>query len=215
MNYTDSRFNNIINKNDIKTIFEIGSRDAFDSISLSNQYPSSQIYCFECNPLTIDICKQNIQNSLKTNIHFFDFALGNYNGYIPFYSYVKDMNTVHELQSSGSSSFLKRDDYNETQKYIKNVKVSTIYDFCIEHNIYKIDLLCMDVQGYELNILEGSYIQNIEYIILESTKQNLKSIYESAPSYDDIHNFMLNNGFEKCVVVNENDNEENILYKKL
>lgn len=77
MNYTNSKYKTFIEKEKIKTIFEVGSRDGLDAISLSNDYPESNVYSFECNPQTVDICKKNIENSLKKNIKFYDFALGN------------------------------------------------------------------------------------------------------------------------------------------
>jgi len=217
MNYTNPLYDNfIINKDKIKVIFEVGSRDGLDAISLSKKYPNSQVYCFECNPLTVDICRNNIKNSLQTNIHFYDFALGKKNATIPFYSYVKDKNTIHEIESSGSSSFFKRTDYHQTQKHIKDVDVVNVYNFCLDNNINKIDLLCMDVQGYELNILKGceSMIHNIEYIILESTKPNIQSVYNSSPTYDEINNFMKISGFYQTLVIPENYHEDNILYKR-
>jgi FkbM family methyltransferase len=216
MNYTNSIYDNFINRDKIKVIFEVGSRDGLDAISLSKKYPESKVYSFECNPLTIDICKNNINNSLQKNIHFYDFALGKENGTFPFYPYVKCRNTIHELESLGSSSFFKRSDFNETQEYIKDVNVVKVYDFCLDNNIHKIDLLCMDVQGYELNILKGceSMIQYIDYIILETTKSNKKSVYNYSPTYEDINNFMNISGFRQRLVIPENDVEDNILYTR-
>jgi len=216
MNYTNSIYDNFIDKDKIKVIFEIGSRDGLDAISLSKKYSESQVYSFECNPLTVDICRRNITNSLQKNIHFYDFALGKENGKFPFYPYIKCKNTVHELESSGSSSFFKRIDFNESQEYIKDVDVVKVYDFCLNNSIHKIDLLCMDVQGYELNILKGceSMIQNIDYIILETTKSNKKSVYNYSPTYEDINNFMNISGFRQILVVPENEVEDNILYTR-
>jgi len=214
MNYTNSKYNPFIKKENIKTIFEVGSRDGLDAISLSNEYPESQVYSFECNPKTVDTCRVNIKNSLKKNIKFYDFALGKEDGSFPFYSYVKYENTPYELESSGSSSFFKRDDFDDCQKYIKDVKVKNVYNFCKENDICKIDLLCMDVQGYELNILKGcgELLHSVSYVILEVTKPDLTSIYNLSPSYHDINNFMIDNGFGKSLTVEENGCEDNILY---
>lgn len=73
----------------------------------------------------------------------------------------------------------------------------------------------MDVQGYELNILKGcgEMLYDIDYVILEVTKPGLVSIYNSSPSYQDINSFMIENGFEKSLTVEENGCEDNILYK--
>ena len=216
-NYTNLYFNSIINCDDIKTIFEVGSRDALDAISLSNQYPTAIIYSFECNPLTVETCRNNIYLAQKTNIVFHDCALGNINTVLPFYSYIKDIYTTYAMVSSGSSSLLKRYDFNETQKYIKDVTVKTIESFCQEKNIKTIDLLCMDVQGFELNVLQGigpDIMQHIKYVILETTKPGMTSSYENCPSYSDIDNFMMTNGFRQNILLEENSTEMNILYSR-
>ena len=47
----------IENKNDNFIIFDIGSRDCIQSIEFYNNFPNAKIYAFECNPNTLDICK--------------------------------------------------------------------------------------------------------------------------------------------------------------
>lgn len=216
INYTNPLYKTFLDKSKINTILEIGSRDGLYAISLSKEYPDSHIYSFECNPLTIDICRLNIQNSQQKNISFYDFALGKDIGKLPFYSYVKDSDTPFALESSGSSSFFKRDDFIQTQKYTKDVDVMRVDKFCNENNIKKIDLICMDVQGFELNILKGcgDLIHTIDYIILEVTKPGLISVYNLSPSYQEVNDFMTANGFEKSLVIEENRFEDNILYTK-
>ena len=76
MNYTNPLYDNfIINKDKIKVIFEVGSRDGFDAISLSKKYPNSQVYCFECNPLTVDICRNNnTYNKRSTSLFYYFYC---------------------------------------------------------------------------------------------------------------------------------------------
>lgn len=217
MNYTNPSFYSLIDKNKIQTIFEVGSRDGLDAISLSQHYPSASIYAFECNPLTVETCRNNILRSKKSNIDFQDFALGDRNGFLPFFSYVKDINTPYALESSGSSSFFKREDFEKTQQCLREVAIKTIQTFCFEKNIKSIDLLCMDVQGFELNILKGigkEIFSSLKYVILEAPKPETKSIYYNSPSYSDIDIFMENNGFHKSLVLEENLFEINILYSR-
>ena len=217
MNYTNPKYKPLLGKDKIKTIFEIGSRDGFDAIALSKEYPNSHIHSFECNPLTSDICRRNIQQSQqRQNISFYNFALGKDAGKFPFYSYVKDADTPFALESSGSSSFFKRDDFLQSQKYIKDVDVIRVDNFCFEKNIKKIDLLCMDVQGFELNILQGcgDLLYNIDYIILEVTKPDAISVYNLSPTYQHVNDFMTANGFDKSLIIEENRCEDNILYAR-
>jgi hypothetical protein len=54
-------FANKINKNQIKTIFELGSRDLDDAIHLHN-YFKCKIYAFECNPDCLIECNKRLSN---------------------------------------------------------------------------------------------------------------------------------------------------------
>ena len=76
--------NEISNKNEEYIIFDIGSRDCLQSIEFYKQFPNSKIYAFECNPNTLDICKNNIK--LYTDrITLIEGAVCDYDGNINFY----------------------------------------------------------------------------------------------------------------------------------
>lgn len=56
-NYSD--FYDFIDKDQIQTIFELGSRDCLDAIDLS-KYFNCLVYAFECNSDGIKLCKENL-----------------------------------------------------------------------------------------------------------------------------------------------------------
>lgn len=117
---------------------------------------------------------------------------------MPFYSYIKN--------NDGASSLLKRIDFNETQVQTGIIQIKTLENYVKTNNIEKIDILCMDVQGYELNVLKGAgdFINNINYIIMEEPKQIINSSYLpngiyskyiNAPSSQEIKAFMTEKNF--------------------
>lgn len=59
MSYLDTVFTDKINKNEVSTIFELGSRDLVDANKLSKFY-NSVVFAFECNPDCLKICEENI-----------------------------------------------------------------------------------------------------------------------------------------------------------
>jgi FkbM family methyltransferase len=146
--YWDDRFLQYLDvfKNNSNTIFEVGARYGDESIELNKTFKNSNIYSFECNPLTVDVCRKNLEP--YTNIKFFDYGLGNENEIIPFYSYIEN--------NDGCSSFYKRIDFTTTQRHTGNIRIRKMIDLVKDEKIDSIDLLCMDVQGYELNILKGA-----------------------------------------------------------
>lgn len=214
--YYDERFIKHLDITKIKNIFEVGARYGSETLTLSNLFCNSKIYSFECNPLTIDLCEQNLKN--KKNIEFIPYGLGDKNEFKPFYSYM--------LNNDGASSLLKRIDCEKTQKQTGIIKIEKLSDFINKNNIDRIDLLCMDVQGYELNILKGAenFIKNINFIIMEEPKaiinttflpKNVHSKYINAPNAQEIKKFMLENNFIEIERIEENKIEDNVMYRQV
>lgn len=215
--YWDKSFLQHIEINDVKIVFEVGARYGLETIQLKNTFPNSIVHSFECNPNTINKCKTNLCG--KDNIFFNDFGLGNKNENLPFYSYIANNN-------DGPSSFLKRIDFNTTQKQTGIIEIKTLKNYVSHNKIENIDILCMDVQGYELNVLKGAedFIKNINYIIMEEPKPiiNLKylplgihSKYINAPSSQEIKLFMKEHNFVEIERIEENKIEDNVMYKNI
>lgn len=201
--YWDQKF---LKHLDPKVIFEVGSRYGSESKKLKEIFPDSVIYAFECNPNTVNTCRDNLSNI--PGIQFYDFGLGEKEEKLPFFSYVKD--------NDGASSFFKRTDFETTQLCTGTVDIKRLDNFVYENSITNIDLLCMDVQGYELNILKGAgdFLDNIKYIILEEPKKGLVSPYKGAPSSEEIKNFMDSKNFVEIERLQENMLEDNVMYIK-
>jgi len=208
-----------------KVIFEVGARDGYDSITMAKKYNNATIYSYECNPIVIDTCKMNLQN--YKNIIFSPYGLGEKNELKQFYIYAP--NKVINKNLIGASSFFPRPDTNNLI-LTENIKISTLKDEFEKYNIEFIDILCMDVQGSELNVLKGAknYINNIKYIIMEQPKpikeqklnqkrKNIKAInnYIGAPEYSEIVDFMRKNKFVQIKQMDENLFEDNVLYKNI
>ena len=216
-NYWNKKFlQNINNIENIKYVCEVGARYGDESIMLSTTFKNAKILAFECNPNTIAICKSKLMN--YKNITFFDNGLGCIESEEPFFSYTND--------NDGASSFFKRIDFNTTQKENGYIKIKTLSSILQNENIPYIDILCMDVQGYELNVIQGcgNYLSKIEYIIMEEPKQiintnylpkNIHSKYINAPSSNDIKNFMDKNNFIEIERIEENKIEDNVMYRNM
>jgi FkbM family methyltransferase len=200
----------------INTIFEVGARDCEDTKIFLEYFKNAKIFCYECNPEQKNICLSNIEKyDLNSNVVFNNYGLGNIKCKKNFFPYVNS--------NVGASSFLKRIDYEITQKEINSVDIETIENEVIKFNIDSIDLLFMDIQGYELNVLKGcnNFINKIKYIFLEIPNENINrnflkeghSKYIDAPSRKDVIDFLFKNNFEQITSYYENELEENVLFK--
>ncbi len=200
MSYLDSCFTNNIEKSNVNTIFELGSRDLVDASRLYEYY-QCPIYSFECNPDCLDACKRTYQtfnDQTKSNIHLIDKAVALENGYLTFYAF--DLSLYNNM---GSSSLLKIDfttrdrndpDYNRPNPQKEVTVPGTRLDTFIEQTGVTPDMLCMDLQGYELNALKsmGQYIHKTRYIITECS---LKSTYTSGVSFSELNDYLNSMGF--------------------
>jgi FkbM family methyltransferase len=74
---------NILSKEEITVIFEIGARDCKETIAFNHFFPNSKIYTYECNPNTIEICKKNVTE--LDNVILTEKAVSNQSGEITFY----------------------------------------------------------------------------------------------------------------------------------
>lgn len=212
-NYWDKKFIRHLDSKNIEYICEVGARYGNESIMLSSIFPNATILSFECNPNTVNICQENLK--LFPKIKFFNHGLGETNKILPFFSY----NNTND----GASSFLKRIDFNNTQTNTGEILIKSLSNVLKEENIPQLDLLCMDIQGYELNVLKGcnEFLSKINYIIMEEPKllinttylpEGIYSKYIGAPSSLDISNFMKSNNFIEIERINENAIEDNVMY---
>jgi FkbM family methyltransferase len=183
-----------IDASEIKTIFELGSRDLLDAINLVNHYSNAIIYSFECNPDCLVECKKNISNVKNDNIILVEKAISLTDGEVTFYPF--DLNKYDNM---GSSSMFKIDfskrnkddpDYNrenpQNEITVEGIRLDT---FLKNNNINSIDLLCIDLQGYELNSLKslGDYLNNVKYIITECS---INSTYIGGANFVDLNNYL-------------------------
>lgn len=209
--YLDREFVKHISKNEIKNIIELGARECRDTIALLEYYTNAKVYAFECNPDTVALCEYNL-NLLKTEqrerIQFFPYGAGSTEENKKFYKF------MHENNSGASSFFPRIHDSWKQQETEQVLKIVKIQDIIEKFKIDSIDLICADIQGFELEALKGfgKYLNNVKYIITEIPKN--VSLYQNAPNREEMLKFFKINNFEIIETLYENDYEDNILLKK-
>lgn len=107
----------------------------------------------------------------------------------------------------GSSSMLKIDfsgrnvndpDYCRENPQKEVIVPGTRLDtFMIENNVKNIDILCIDLQGYELNALKslGNHLNNVKYIITECS---IESTYTNGAVFSELNDFLTSYNFSYC-----------------
>lgn len=189
--YLNQKFTSVIDKNEVSLILEVGSRDAVDAICLSEYY-KARIYSFECSPEGIEVCKYNIGSN--PNITLVPLAIWNKNTSISFFPIV----TGKQDSLIGLSSLLKIDSrgpIEDTQRQREiTVQAVRLDDWLTKEKIDHVDLICIDVQGCTLQVLQGlgRKLANCKYIIAEVEHQGY---YENQSLFPAVEAYLSENGF--------------------
>ena len=172
----ESPFVEILLNYELRTIFEVGSRDELDAIDMQNRYNPSMVHVFEPNPEAATLCRSNLAARDKFDFH--ELALWHESGNIRFYPVEYSIAAGGEWGRNigASSCFRESGDYGEQilQKEIV-VVAETLAAFMKRQEVTKIDLLCMDVQGAALNVLRGasSRLADIRFILTEAETRQM------------------------------------------
>jgi FkbM family methyltransferase len=196
-------FNNNIDKTKVKIIFELGSRDLIDARKILKHYDNAVCYSFECNPDCLIECKKNKANfneDENKRVILIEKAVSIDNKKVLFRPF--DLSVYNNM---GASSMLEIDfsirnkydpDYNRG-KVQKEVEVDGIrIDTYMENNnIQNIDLLCIDLQGYELQAIKslGEKLKTVKYIITECS---ILTSYKNGANFVELNDYLKKYGFK-------------------
>ena len=175
------------------------------------------VYAFECNPDCVKMCKETLENEKNDKVIFIENAITETNGIVSFFPFDTTIYDNPGASSMLKIDFTKRDpidpDYmrGEVQTEIK--VIGTRLDTFLENNtIQNIDMLCIDLQGYELNAIKslGDKLNNVKYIITECSIDNT---YIGGANFTELNNYLNKyNFFYKCS--NTYGNQFPVLHKK-
>jgi FkbM family methyltransferase len=102
-----------------------------------------EVIAFEINPATHRRCLRNISLNSFKNVRLFDLGLGSEGG--------AALLASPNARNSGEDRVV----HNQGRSGI-NVEMTTMDSFVAEHAIARIDLIKIDVEGFEMNVLRGA-----------------------------------------------------------
>ena len=114
-------------------------------------------------------------------------------------------NDADENQHKESASRILREGDNNS--YLVSVPARTLSDVLIAHGINEIDLLSLDVEGYEENVLNGvDFKKHTPKFILVETRHNKKPAMETIllPYYDQVAILNTNSRFADILFRHKN-----------
>jgi FkbM family methyltransferase len=166
-----------------RIVFDVGANEGQSAREFLSLFPGARIFSFEPTPASFARLRQfAADRPLITPVNK---ALGEKPAKAAF-----NENAFHQTNSLLAASPQSADYLGpkvvERQKTIE-VEVTTLDAFCREASVPRIDLLKLDVQGYELSVLKGAREllagRNIGCLVLEVT---FIPLYENQATFHDL-----------------------------
>jgi len=143
------------------TIYDVGANFGFLSMVWGKAFEkeNGKVYAFEPSRKVSEVTKKSFKfNNLK-NVDLQNKAIGNFSGHIDIYegkasSNIKQQQNTHKI----------------------NVEITKLDDFTLKKQIKNIDLIKIDVDGFELEVLKGAEIIIDKYapILIVETNNDLE-----------------------------------------
>jgi FkbM family methyltransferase len=150
------------------TILDIGANTGVYSLLSASKSSEIEVFSFEPNSINMKRLEKNIALNEFTNITPIPMAVGSVNQVIKF---TVPKNDIISDTSSAKESF-SQSTYSNTIDW-QNIEVdqTTIDDFCLTRRIRNVNLMKIDVEGYEIEVLKGAeqIIRSCKPIILLET----------------------------------------------
>jgi FkbM family methyltransferase len=172
----------------LQTIFDVGANVGQTAWGLVRYFPNTRIFCVEPVSSTMLELKSNYGN--YHNINFVQLAFGKERseGEMQLHRN-SELNTLVRTQS-------RPDDLTGE---VERVSIETIDQFCDDNSISRVDLIKMDLQGWELDALLGASgmlkRRAIRFIISEVAFRRVDSDMQY---FSDLNEFMETMGFQFC-----------------
>ena len=194
-------------KDNLNILIDVGAHKGETIQEFLSNFNIKNIYSFEASSKTFEELQAETEKLKKkfalTNIEIFNFGVGSSNKKNIFYELEDSNSSTFNIIDRNSSYYKKKNRilsffFLKNKSDIKKTEISQIKlsEFINKKNIYHIDILKIDTEGYELEVLKGleHEISNIKFIYFEHHYDNMiKKNYK----YSDIHDYLKVKGFQK------------------
>lgn len=132
----------------IKVIFDVGANIGLYTDHCIKIYPNAKYFLFEPNYKNFKFLKEKYK--ILDNVKIYNYAISDKNK--------KNGILYSNFNGSGYASLIRRNLLHRKinmKKIKENIKTITLENFIIKNKIKNIDLCKIDVEGLELNVLQG------------------------------------------------------------
>ena len=198
--HKDYAFNMVLTKlisDNHPLIFDIGAEDGASCERYSRLFTKPILHAFEPRPDQFGIMKGKFNDN--KSIYLNNVAVGS----------KKEIKKFNQIKGGGRSSFFKSTVDNLSDQTQIDVQVITIDEYVNKNNIKRINLLKIDVQGFEDEVLKGAQeTLKLNKIDIIETELILGNMYEKTLSFNEIENLIYPYGYKIFALTNPHSNEQ-------
>ena len=174
-------------------IIEAGMCWGSETKLFCEMFPNGKVYGFEPIPQLFEVSKSMVDGF--TNVEVFQKALSDKTGKTSMYVANIDGGICESSSLLAPKVHLT---YHPQIKFEENIEVYAINldEFVEQKGLERIDLMWLDLQGYEPLVLESSLkaLRMTKYLY---TEINILEVYENVVKWPEFYNFLVENGFQK------------------
>jgi len=124
-------------------VLDIGANIGWTALCLAGIASEGRVIGFEPDPVNFDRCQSNVERNDLKNIQVYSLALGDHPGSVPM--------EVRTPSNRGGNRIAPG-----VTTAGKMVEVMRLDDFLSTHPLDRVDLIKMDVEGFEVRVLRGA-----------------------------------------------------------
>lgn len=151
-------------------VLDVGANIGWTVLNLAQIAKNGKVLGFEPDPYNFERCSDNILLNDFKNLHAFPVGLGNANQQVDMEIRTPSNRGGNRIATVGNNSS-------------RPVQIVKLDDFAPVQELKSIDLIKMDVEGYELNVLRGAkgiLTKHKPILFIELDDNNLKDQGDSA-----------------------------------
>lgn len=160
---------------DPKKILDVGAHLGEFALQCKNIWPEAYVFMIEAN----QNCEYHLSQFKNFGYDYYITLVGNKNEEVTYYT------QADNDWGAGNSIYRELTDVPYVEKTLKMTTIDDIF----HHNAF-FDLIKIDVQGAEIDVMEGAkfFIENAKTVILELS---ISPYNKNAPLYKEVINYML------------------------
>ena len=199
-------------------VFDVGAHHGQSIRFFKRLYPNAEIIAFEPQKQSYEILSRLVAKWRYSGISIYQFGLGDVTKSIDFYESVLSETSTFVLPNK-DSIYLKNKNRFLFQSRAYSFKLvsssmASLDDFVKENNVNLIDVLKIDVEGFELNVIQGANMtitQNkINILQIENQRNDMRQ-----NDYLAIDTFLRKRNYHKVIEIRHPfGNFYELLYKR-